>query len=42
MLDEADRVLDVNCEEELRVIFGCLAKMLSCVINNQGKYCNIY
>ena len=26
VLDEADRVLDVNFEEELRVIFGCLPK----------------
>lgn len=26
VLDEADRVLDVNFEEELRVIFGCLLK----------------
>ncbi|TVU37708.1 hypothetical protein EJB05_11038, partial [Eragrostis curvula] len=26
VLDEADRVLDVNFEEDLRVIFGCLPK----------------
>lgn len=26
VLDEADRILDVNFEEELRVIFGCLPK----------------